>query len=87
MANRVVSEQLFFWGRGFWNWLDNRMIVRRLLLIGTMYLVWDSYAWCKSFAEHTTRDGLQIAAIIAAVTGPVTILLKFVVDNYTEGRK
>ena len=63
------------------------MIVRRLLLVVTMYLVIDSYAWCKSFAEHTTRDGLQIAAIIAAVTGPVTVLLKFVLDNYTEGRK
>lgn len=82
-----MSDRLLLWSHGFWNWLDNRMIVRRLLLVVTMYLVIDSYAWCKSFAEHTTRDGLQIAAIIAAVTGPVTVLLKFVLDNYTEGRK
>lgn len=82
-----MSERFLLWSHGFWNWLDNRMIVRRLLLGVTMYLVIDSYAWCKSFAEHTARDGLQIAAIIAAVTGPVTVLLKFVLDNYTEGRK
>lgn len=81
-----MSERFLLWGHGFWNWLDNRMIVRRLLLIGTVYLVWDSYAWCKSFAEHTERDGLQIAAIIAAVTGPVTILLKFVLDNYSNSK-
>ena len=82
-----MTERLELWGHGFWNWLDNRMIVRRLLLLATSYLVWDSYAWCKSFAELTTRDGLQVAAIIAAVTGPVTVLLKFVLDNYAEAKK
>lgn len=82
-----MSERFLLWGSGFWTWLDSRMIVRRLLLVATAYLVWDSYAWCKYFAEHTTRDGLQIAAIIAAVTGPVTVLLKFVLDNYSEAKK
>ena len=72
---------------GFWEWLDNRTIVRRLLLLGTSWMVWDSYEWCKSFAESTERDGLQIAGIIAAVTGPVTLLLKFVLDNYSEARE
>ncbi len=82
-----MTERLLYWGHGFWNWLDSRMIVRRILLIATAVLVWDSYAWCKHFAETTTRDGLQIAAIIAAVTGPVTVLLKFVLDNYSEAKK
>lgn len=82
-----MTERVRLWATGFMDWLDNRMIVRRVLLLLTMYLVWDSYAWCKQFAVSTTRDGLQIAAIIAAVTGPVTVLLKFVLDNYTDARK
>lgn len=82
-----MSERIRLWGTGFMDWLDNRMIVRRVILLLTVWLVLDSYAWCKSFAEHTHRDGLQIAAIIAAVTGPVTVLLKFVLDNYTQAKK
>jgi len=82
-----MKERVKWAATGFMDWLDNRTIVRRVLLLVTMWLVIDSYAWCKSFAEHTSRDGLQIAAIIAAVTGPVTVLLKFVLDNYTEARK
>ena len=82
-----MSEGVCKWWLHTWNFIDNRMVVRRLLLVGTAWLVADSYLWCKSFADQSQRDGLQIAAIIAAVTGPVTLLLKFVLDNYGEARK
>jgi hypothetical protein len=72
---------------GFMDWLDNRMIIRRIVLFLTMYLVLDSYIWAKNYAWLSTRNGSDIALVVVAVTAPVTLLLKFVLDNYTEVRK
>ena len=68
------------------DWLDNRTIVRRLILAITMYLVVDSYLWAKQYAWLATRTGSDIALVVVAVTAPVTLLLKFVLDNYAEAR-
>jgi len=82
-----MRENVAHWVVRFHDWLDSRTVVRRAILAGSCYLVYDAYAWSKRFAETYSGDGTQIALIIAAVTGPATILLKFVMDSYSQARK
>lgn len=70
----------------FWDWVDERYIVRRILLGVTTWLAIDSYFWAAHFAEATTKTGAEVGLIIAAVTGPVSLLLAQVAKLYGDGR-
>ena len=70
----------------FWDWVDQRYIVRRLLLGVTTWLAIDSYFWAARFAETTSKTGAEVGLIVAAVTGPVSLLLAQVAKLYGDGR-
>ena len=58
----------------FWSFIDQRGIVRRVVLGITLYLTWVSFHWAASYASESTRAGMDIAAIIAAVLAPIAAL-------------
>lgn len=70
-----------------WDWIDKRdidkHIVSLVILYGTVYVM----KWAMNFAETGDRPGLEIAAILAAVTAPYVALqtaaLKFYFDSRT----
>jgi len=68
------------------DFIDGRRVVRRLVLFVTLWLTWRSFEWAAFFAETTTRSGIDVAAIIAAVTAPVSTLLAAVVKFYGDNR-
>lgn len=82
-----MTERIKTWWAYLWDFINSQMIVRRLLLAMTLYLTWDSYVWCKQFAQLSKWDALGTAAVIAAVATPATLLLKWVLENYSENRK
>lgn len=61
--------------------------VRRSTLGITLWLTWESFRWASAFAEHTDKSGIETAAVIAAVTAPVSLLQASVFKTYIEGRK
>lgn len=69
-----------------WNWIDQRGIVRRVVLGVAIAMTWNVTVWAMHFVEHSNRPGLDLAAIIAAVTGPVTLFGGFVFKAYIESR-
>lgn len=71
---------------GFWDWVDKRGVVRRVVLFATLLLTYESYRWAAEFADHTDKAGVEVAAIIAAVTAPVTLLQTAVFKAYIESR-
>jgi len=73
----------------FLKWMEKRHIVsvRALTLYMTLWLTHDSFKWAAHFAETTTRDGLQVAAIVAAVTAPVSALQVFVFKWYMDAKR
>lgn len=71
----------------FWDWVDNRNIVHRLILFLTVGLTAKASLWGADYAWHSTRTGADVAMIVAAVTAPITALMKFVFDTYSEKRK
>ena len=68
------------------DWINQHYIIRRLLLLFTGYMTWDSYQWAANFAMTTTKTGAEVGLIVAAVTAPVSLLLGQVAKIYSDGR-
>jgi hypothetical protein len=72
----------------FWDWIDRRAIIRRVVLFVTLWMTWRAFNWAGEYASSVNNlSGMDIAAIIAAVTAPITYLQAAVFKIYSEGRK
>lgn len=71
----------------FWNLVDQRHIVRRVAFFVTLWMTWRAFTWAAVFAETSSRTGMDVAAIIAAVTAPIAALQGYVFSQYGQGRK
>ena len=70
----------------FWDWIDKRGIVRRLVLAVAIWMTWRVSVWAMGFAAVADQPGVEVAAIIAAVTAPVTLFAGSVFKAYVESR-
>jgi hypothetical protein len=72
----------------FWDWIDKRAIIRRVVLFVTLWMTWRAFAWAADFASSLPdKSGVDMAAIIAAVTAPITYLQASVFSTYAAGRQ
>lgn len=69
-----------------WDWIDNRSVIRRAVLFVTLWMTWMAFDWAASFAITTTKTGIDTAAIIAAVTAPISALQGFIFKVYSDSR-
>lgn len=81
-----MGDQVLRGVGAFWQFIDDRAIVRRIVLFVTLWMTWDSFTWAARFAEHTAKSGMDVAAIVAAVTGPIAALQAAVFKVYSDGR-
>lgn len=72
----------------FWAWLERRnfISVRSGTLYITVWLTWESFKWAAGFANSTDKAGVEVAAIIAAVTAPISMLQGYVFNVYSKSR-
>lgn len=70
----------------FWTWIDQRQIVRRIVLVIAVHLTYLTTTWAMHFAETSTRTGVDFAALIAAVTAPATGFCAWVFKLYLEAK-
>lgn len=56
------------------------------ILISGIWMTIDSYLWTKSFVDSSTRNGVEIAAIVAAVQGVVTFYTVWAFKIYSENK-
>lgn len=70
----------------WWTFVDERGIVRRAVLGVAIWMTWRVSVWAMGYAETSPRPGVDIAAIIAAVTAPVTLFAGAIFRAYTESR-
>lgn len=67
--------------------VEQKLALRRtLVLFLSIWLTYDAYQWAAQFAVYTERAGVEVAAIIAAVTAPVSWITVAVFKTYTEGK-
>lgn len=73
--------------RAFLEFLDNRSVFRRIAFIWMMWLTTHATLWCFEFAAvKAFPDGVQTAAVIAAVMAPVAGLQAAIFKWYSESR-
>ena len=72
----------------FWDAVDNHLLIRRSILIFMVWMTYDAYEWAKLFASSNAKlGGTELGLIIAAVTAPISMLMKSLVEMYTDVRK
>lgn len=70
----------------FWDWVDSRAVVRRLVLFITLWMTYEITIQAWVFAKSSTFDGVGTAAVIAAVTAPFATLQGWVFSIYVKGK-
>ena len=54
------------------SWLNKYRVRSTLILSLAMWMLYDAARWGMWFAVGNTRDGLEVAAILAAIQAPAT---------------
>ena len=66
----------FDWLTRFWDFVEERDIDEKLVCIAIFYGSFDVIRWAFRFAEKVdNQPGLEVAAIIGAITLPLTYIL------------
>jgi hypothetical protein len=68
------------------DFIDQRQVVRRAMVLIVLWQLVDAYLWAKHFAYRDGMTGLELGAVIAAITGPVTVLQGFLFRMYDSSR-
>jgi len=69
----------------FFEWLDKNHITHRAMVLYAFWFTFYIMAWCKNFAESKQgMDGMEIAAIISAITAPVAALNGWIFKVYSD---
>ena len=83
-----MAEILNNWFTIWWDWVDNRQVIRRIIVIGTwivtLQLIMTLVQW--AIAAENLRTGADIAMILGAAMTPITILHGFVTSFYFNAR-
>ena len=80
-------NQIIFAIETFQDWIDNRAVIRRVVLLFTLYMTYYGVNTAWKFASSSPFDGIGTAAVIAAVLAPIAALQGFAFQNYTGSRK
>lgn len=72
-------------GRLF-DFIDKYAIVRRIVLGVAIWMTWRVSEWAMSFAVSSTRPGVDLAAVVAAVTAPVTVFGGYAFKVYADSK-
>jgi len=84
---RRDSDKWFTPFTRFWDWIDDRDIDKWVVSLIILYGTVDVMRWAMHYAENGDRPGLEIAAIIAAVSAPYMALQGFAVKWFFEARQ
>lgn len=72
-------------------WIEDRLEkgawFRRAYVVVATVLTWRVTEWAFVYAATSKLPGIEQAAVIGAVTLPVSAVVKFAFDAYMESRK
>lgn len=83
-----MAEVLKNWFTLWWDWVDHRQVIRRVIVLGTwgvtIHLIVLLVQWAISGDNH--RSGSDVAMILGAAMTPITVLQGFVTSFYFNAR-
>jgi hypothetical protein len=70
-----------------WDWIDKRDIDKHLVTVFIMFGTWKLTEWAMGYAmSQHMKTGVEVAAIIAAVTAPYMALQAAAIAFYFKAR-
>lgn len=69
-----------------WDWFDKRQIDRHTASLLIFWITWKITTWAMTFASAEARPGLEVAAIIGAVTAPWAAVQGAAIKFYFDSR-
>lgn len=71
----------------FWDWIDKRDIDKHLVSVTILWGTWKLTEWAMAFAAaNPAKPGIELAAIIGAVTAPYLALQAAALAFYFRAR-
>lgn len=64
--------------------LDRSYFVRRIVFVWVIVIFTYSLWWLMDFAQDSPRPGVDVAAIIAAINGPLSFLVGAVLSFWKD---
>lgn len=78
---------MFKWILAFSKLLDDTYAIRRASLLFCAFLTWETLHWAMRFADmHTDKPGIEVAAVIGAVSAVVAALQAFAFRDYLNSK-
>ena len=68
------------------DFIDQRAVVRRVAFFVVLAITISTILWSREFASTSPRPGMEVAAILAAIWGPLTALQGAIFTFYNTGR-
>ena len=70
----------------FWDWIDSRDIDKHVVSLAVLAGTYQITQWAMTFARTCDKPGIEVAAIIGAVTAPYMALQVAAIKYYFEAR-
>lgn len=83
----IEANVLVRLGAAFWDWVDERAVIRRVMTLGTFAVVVQTTLWAQRFVETTTKSDAGVALMLGAVTAPITALMGFMFSTYQQSKR
>lgn len=80
------TDGWFGWVTAILDFIDNRDIDKHAVAVVVMTGQWRITEWAFKFADDSSRPGLEVAAIIAAVAGTYSLMTSVAVTFYFKTR-
>jgi len=84
-----MTELFDNWMTRFWDWIDSRGVIRRVMMFATMWMCWLAGEHAYNYAMAALAAGKAdagIGAVIAAFTAPASMLAGYVFKSYIDSR-
>lgn len=84
-----MTDILNNWLTRFWDFLDTRGVIRRAVLGVSIWMLWLQGTWANEYALKALAAGKAdtgVAAIMAAISAPATLLVGYVFKQYLDSR-
>lgn len=73
----------------WWDFVDSRGVIRRLVLAVSLWMLWDVSKWGMDYADRALvlgKTDASIGLVMAAAGGPATLLAGYVFKAYLDSR-
>lgn len=69
------------------DWIENKQLIRRLVLLWSIAMTTSIIVWALDFAQHSVRPGSDVAAILGVILGPLSLLQGWALSMYNAARQ